>query len=223
MVEAQHKISTSRLADNPLDEERLEGLVERVKPEVPAAAAKLHYLLRTPFRYGFQRASRFRRAEDRPGIFYASEHLETCLAEAAYWRCHFFAASPGVLLPTTTAEYLAFTVAVSSGKALDLTALPFLKSRSLWTRSNDYRPCQDFAAAARTIEAALIRYESVRDAKARANVAILDPSIFTDKVPRSQQGWHLRFQDEGLTAIASAPSMLRYRFTFAQFGLAALR
>lgn len=223
MVEVQHKISTSRLTDNPLDEERLEALVERVKPDVPAAAAKLHYLLRTPFRYGFPHSSRFRHAQERPGIFYASEHLETCVGEAAYWRCRFFAASPGTLLPTATGEYLAFSVGVETRRALDLTAPPFLKSRALWKRPDDYRPCQDFAAAARAIEAALIRYESVRDAKARANVAILDPSIFTDKVPRSQQGWHLRFQDDGLTAIASAPSMLRYRFTFAQFGLAALR
>ena len=35
MVEAQHRISTSRLAGSLLDEERLERLVEEVKPPMP--------------------------------------------------------------------------------------------------------------------------------------------------------------------------------------------
>ncbi|NRD88771.1 hypothetical protein C8024_03840, partial [Sphingopyxis sp. BSNA05] len=73
VVEAQHRISTNRLADNLEDQSRLEELVEDAKPDLPKAAQGLHYLLGSPFRYGHRIASRFRKADERPGIFYASE------------------------------------------------------------------------------------------------------------------------------------------------------
>jgi hypothetical protein len=219
MVEAQHRISTSRLADSLIEEERLEALVEEVKPSLPAAAKELHYLLRTPFRYGFGRASRFRKANERPGIFYASEHPQTCLAEAAYWRLRFFAASPQALLPATTAEYLAFSIAVHAARALDLTEKPFAASQALWTMPDDYSPCQRLAGHARAIGTQLIRYQSVRDPDRRANVALLDPACFTEKVPTPVQAWHLRFQEGALIAIAAAPASEFHVFSFAEFNL----
>lgn len=219
IVEAQHKISTDRLADGPAEQEVLERLVEEVKPTMPAAARGLHHLLATPFRYGHSRETRFRRAGERPGIFYASEEERTAIAETAYWRMRFFAASPGAMLPTTTAEHWAFSIKVRVSRALDLTGEPLVRGRAFWSRPRDYGPCQRLAREARAIDAQLIRYESVRDPEHGANLALLDPTAFQKPVPNDERTWHLRFRDGRLTAFAAGSSDQRYDFTFGQFGL----
>jgi RES domain-containing protein len=221
MVEAQHRISTDRLTDGSAEQDVLERLVEQVKPTLPPAARSLHHLLATPFRYGYARETRFRRARERPGIFYASENQATAVAETAYWRMRFFAASPGMKLPTTTVEYFAFSVAVGVERALDLTARPLSSGRKRWTDPTNYAVCQRFAASARALDAQLIRYESVRDPEARVNVALMDPAAFREPVPRGERTWHFRFRGERLTAFAAAPSRERYDFSFEQFGLSA--
>src|SRR5689334_18320940 len=99
IVEEQYKISTDRLTDGPAEQDILERLVEEVKPTMPAVARSLHYLLGTPFRYGYSRATRFRRANEHPGVFYASESESTAVAEAAFYAMRFFSAAPGVKLP----------------------------------------------------------------------------------------------------------------------------
>ena len=219
MVEAQHRISTSRLTDSLAGEERLELLIEQAKPPLPEKARGLHYLLATPFRYGHRSASRFREADERPGIYYASESPTTCIAEMAYWRMRFFAASPSALLPTTTTEYLMFGVGIAATRALDLTLPPFAKRRSKWTDKRSWKACQGFAALARRIDTQLIRYESARDEGA-ANVALFDPGCFTTPVPTSVGTWHFRFQDRKLLVIGASPSSDRHQFEFGAFGLA---
>jgi len=213
IVEAQHRISTNRLAAGADDQALLETLVERVKPALPRAARGLHYLLSTPFRYGHSRASRFRRANEKPGVFYASETLATAVAEAAWWRLRFLSRSPGVEPPHSTIEHTAFTVSVNSARALDLTAAPFAKAGPLWMAVDDYLPCQRFATAARAIDAQLIRYRSVREAEHRANVAVLDPAALVGKSLRIEGTWHFRVEGGMLTAFAAFPSTERYGFT----------
>jgi hypothetical protein len=82
IVEAQHRISTNRLAGNAGDQQLLEALADEVKPNLPEAARRLPWLLASPFRYGLGRPSRFRSADTLPGIFYASEDIETAVTEA---------------------------------------------------------------------------------------------------------------------------------------------
>jgi hypothetical protein len=219
MVEAQHRISTSRLADGPIEEERLEALVEAVKPPLPRSARGLHYLLATPFRYGHRTASRFRRANERPGIFYASEHSRTCLAEMAYWRLRFFAAAPAAQLPVTTTDYLMFRVRLGCGRAFDLTKPPFDRDQARWVDPADWSACQAFARQARSLDTQLIRYPSARDADGGVNVALLDPAAFRDPVPLTEGSWHFRFQSGRLLAIAAAPGEGRFEYGFEQFGL----
>lgn len=221
IVEAQHSISTDRLVDDPAEQEILEALIEAVKPTMPVGARGLHHLLGTPFRYGYAKETRFRRAHERPGVFYASERLSTAVAETAYWRMRFFAAAPGMKLPKTTVEHLAFSVPVAVERSLDLTIAPLDAGRALWTDPDDYRACQRFADRARRLNAQLIRYESVRDPERRANAALFDPSAFRKPVPTNEQTWHFRFAGAKLTAFAALPSRQRFDFTFEQFGLAA--
>jgi hypothetical protein len=221
IVEAQHRISTDRLVDGPAEQEVLEGLVEAAKPTMPPKARGLHHLLATPFRYGHVKATRFRKARERPGIFYASESERTAVAETAYWRMRFLAASPGMKLPRTTLEHLAFSVPVAVERALDLTAPPLSAGRALWTRSDDYAPCQRLAARARALDTQAIRYQAVRDPGGGVNAALIDPAGFRKPVPSSERTWHFRFAGAKLTALAALPSSERFDFTFEQFGLVA--
>src|SRR5689334_20783557 len=101
VVEGQYRISSDRLVSDPADQSHLEQLVEEVKPEVPDAARHLPKLLATPFRYGYEGSSRFRRKHERPGVLYLSEHENTAVAEKAYWRLKFFSRSPGAVTPNT--------------------------------------------------------------------------------------------------------------------------
>ncbi len=219
MVEAQHRISTDRLVDGIAEQEVLETLIEEAKPAVPPEARRLHHLLGTPFRYGYAKATRFRRATERPGIFYGSEAERTAVAEAAYWYMRFFAASPGIALPAATQERLAYSVPIKVDRALDLTEAPLVARRTTWTKSDDYGPCQTLAQQARAIGAQLIRYKSVRDPPNGRNAALFDPAAFQKPVPASAGTWHFRFAGKKLTAFAAAPSEKRQDFTFEQFGL----
>lgn len=220
IVEGQHEISTDRLVDDPAEQEVLESLIDEVKPIMPAAARALHRLLGTPFRYGYEKPTRFRRPIERPGIFYASELSTTAVSEAAFYRLRFFAASPGVLLTRNTTEYLEFSIVVDVKRALDLTAQPFSRDRRRWVDPNDYSACQDFASQARELDTQLIRYESARDPSGGANVALFDPEAFQKPVPTTEQSWHFRFTSGNkLTAFAALPSQTRHDFTFEQFGL----
>jgi len=221
LVEAQHRISTNRLAGNAEDQALLEQLVEEAKPVLPIAARGLHYLLSTPFRYGHAKASRFRRANERPGIFYGSEHVATAVAETAYWRLLFFSRSPGFVPPTTVVEHSAFTVPITVERALDLTAPPFNADEARWMDAGDYAACQAFAEHARGIDTQAIRYVSVCDPAHRANIALLDPTGFTTSTPTIGQTWHFRYEAGEITAFAAFPSRERYSFTFSIFGLSA--
>lgn len=219
IVEAQHRISTNRLADGPAEQDVIERLVEEAKPDLPAAARDLHYLLGSAFRYGYAKATRFRSAHERPGIFYASEQEATAIAEMAYWRLRFFAASPGMPLPTTSIEHTGLSVLVESRRAIDLAEGRLGAFRDRWQRSDDYGPTQRLASEARALEVQLIRYRSVRDEQEGVNVAVLDPAVFTTRAPRTERTWTFRFFQGELRVFASYPSDEAYRFRFADFGL----
>ncbi|MBV7257643.1 RES family NAD+ phosphorylase [Pacificimonas sp. WHA3] len=205
IVEAQHRISTNRLADDPAAQARLEQLVEDVKPTMPDAALGLHFLLASPFRYWHAAGTRFRRAGVKPGIFYASETEETALAETAYWRLRFFAAAPAMTRPQATSEHSAFTVSVRTAKSLDLTAPPLDAGDALWMRKDDYAPCQRFADHARALDTEIIVYRSVRDDSGGRNAAILAPRAFAGE-PDIRTTWHFRFEGDRLTAQAAFPA-----------------
>ena len=219
LVEAQHRVSTNRLAASADDQLLLEQLVDEVKPMLPRAAHGLHYLLATPFRYGHQKSSRFRRAGERPGIFYASEHAATAVAETAYWRLLFFSRSPGFEPPTAMVEHSAISVPVRVERLLDLTAAPFAAAAAQWTAPDDYAACQNFAQDARRIAAQAIRYTSARDPAQRANLALFDPAAFATPTPRIEQSWLFRYEAGVITAYATLPSDQRYSFAAADFGL----
>ncbi|QCI95864.1 MULTISPECIES: RES family NAD+ phosphorylase [unclassified Novosphingobium] len=219
VVEAQHRISTNRLADGLADQARLEMLADAVKPDLPPETRGLHYLLASPFRYGHRNESRFRRANERPGIFYAAEREATAIAETAYWRLRFFQRSPGFVPPSTTSEHTSFTAALATASALDLTLPPFDNEAARWIDPLDYTACQDLAAQAREARIALIRTRSARDPGGGCNLVLFDPAAFARQQPVIRRTWHLRHEGGRLLALAAFPAEERFVFTAAQFGL----
>lgn len=209
LVEAQHRVATVPLVDTPEEQELLERLIEETKPPVPESCRHLHRLLYTPFRYRpAPHASRFRRAGDRRGVFYAAEREATALAEVVFWRLLFFAEAPEVPWPDRALELTAFACDLATARALDLTRAPFDRHRELWTHPTDYAACQALAEAARELEAGLLRYESARDPGGGINLAVLRCESFASRKPRARsfRSWKLFFAASGVRAMREHPA-----------------
>ena len=205
MVESQSRSSTLSLTDTLEEQAVLEQLIEEVKPEFPPDCAGLHYLLATPFRYApYPYGSRFRRAGQREGVFYASRRIETAVAELAFYRLLFFRESPDTRLPARAVEHTAFSVRVKGGAA-DLTRPPFDAERARWEHLTDYADCQELADQARSDGVAMLIYRSVRDPLGGENVALLTPKAFAETVYRRQETWRLFVRPHSVQAIREFP------------------
>lgn len=201
-----------RLADSLAEQAQLESILEASKPPLPPGAAKLHYLLATPFRYRPRAGSRFR-APFEGGVWYGAEQLRTALAEKSYWRLRFLLDSPATpdLKPV---PHTAFSVAVR-GKAIDLTAVPLAKDRAHWTHRTDYGATQALAAAARGAGLELIRYESVRDPEHAACVAALSPAVFGRAKPKGVQTWFIAASRAQVRCVANTRGGETWEFSAA--------
>ncbi|HYZ32103.1 MAG TPA: RES family NAD+ phosphorylase [Crenalkalicoccus sp.] len=206
VVESQSQVSTMKLVDGLDEQAILEAELDRSKPAVPASCAGLDYLLATPFRYApYPQGSRFRRARQRDGCLYCSERVETAVAEDAFHRALFFAASPGTPLPRNPHGRTAFRVPVRASRAVDLTAPPLAHDRALWTHPSEYAPCQDLADAARAAGLEAIRYESVRDPGRGANLALLSPAALAAPAPTARETWRVLLRRDRVDALREMP------------------
>jgi hypothetical protein len=192
-VEAQHIASTLRLVGSVEEQGVLESILENSKPALPAGAAALHFLLATPFRYTSPIGSRFRAPSD-PGVWYGAERERTACAELGFWRWRFLTDSAGLdtLGPSPQTVFRAGI----DGQMVDLTDLPFKRSRSEWTHPRDYGATQEFARVAREAGVDAIRYESVRDPNHGGAVAVLTPACFKPHKPLEQHTWFLTVRRE---------------------------
>jgi hypothetical protein len=216
IVEAQHRISTNRLAKSAADQAVLEALADEVKPQLPEAARHLPWLLASPFRYGLGRPSRFRAPDTLPGIFYSSEDIETAVTETAYWRLAAFARSPGFQQPHTPTPMSAFSVTVDAASALNLMDGNLAKDHDRWAHPSDYTATQRLAAAARPMGVAAIRAPSAR-CRDGINVAVLQPSALVPP-PKPHSSWALIATATGLIATKEMSSTA-LRFESRDFGL----
>jgi len=198
IVEAQHRISTNRLAETDDDQALLEDLADRVKPDMPESAKGLPWLLASPFRYGLGRPSRFRAAHVLPGILYAAEDIATAVSEAAYWRMVSFSRSPGFKLPRTPTPMSAFSVVVLTEEALDLTQGKLADDHQIWVHPTDYTATQSLAQSAREGGVAAIRAPSARRVNG-INVAVLEPAALVSP-PKPHSSWAFLVTRDGLLA-----------------------
>ncbi len=188
-VEAQHVVSTRALVDSLAEQHVLERVLDQGKPPIPEAAAGLHYLLFTPFRYAPPPGgSRFRGPTD-PGVFYAADAVRTACAELGYWRWRHLLDTPA-LTSMPTRPQTVFRARIAT-KAVDLRKPPFLRERKTWTHPDDYSGCQRFGKTARDAGVGAIRYESVRDPQHGGCCAVVDPHAFARPSPLEQQTWML--------------------------------
>jgi hypothetical protein len=187
-VEAQHIASTLRLVANVEEQLVLERVLEKSKPAVPSAAADLHYLLATPFRYASPIGSRFRAPAD-AGVWYGAEKERTACAELGFWRWRFLMDAEK-LASLGPSPQTVFRAAID-GRMVDLTDAPFKRLRSQWTDPRDYTAAQRFAQVARQANVDAIRYESVRDPQHAGALAVLRPSCFKPRRPLEQRIWLL--------------------------------
>lgn len=214
LVEAQHRVSTMKLVDTVDEQSLLEDILETSKKRFPPECAGLDYLLATPFRYdaAYPYGSRFRRSGYTQGVYYAAEHVETALAEMAFYRLLFYAESPATPFPANAAEYTAFSVGVKTTHAIHLTQPDLSRDAAFWTDRQSYEACQALADTARLASMDAIIYRSVRDPQARSNIAILSPRAFAQKKPADRTTWRIRMAKSGVQALCEFPEQ-RLGFT----------
>lgn len=206
VVEAQHIVSTLKLTDDLEEQTILEEILEETKPVLQDECRHLNFLLFTPFRYSASNpyGSRFRKANAADGVFYASEHPFTAIAEVAFYRTLFYGESPDTPWPSNPGEYTAFASEAASNKAVDISKGPLSTDAGLYHFA-DYSAGQSFAETVRSFGYDLIRYRSLRDPKGLANVAILHCSLFTKADPVDRQSWKLHLDSKGARAICESP------------------
>ena len=192
VVEDQSQTATRKLVDSDQEQERLEELIESVKPHIPAGPEwdHLHYLLFTPFRYPpLAHGSRFGRRSER-GLWYGSAKVETALAETAFWRLQFLNATAADI--RSELVLTAFCVSLSSRLAVDLTAAPLAAYESKMSSKTSYEWSQPLGGAMRADGVQFCRYVSARDPERGTNAAVFSPAAFVRKTvsDRSRENWH---------------------------------
>lgn len=215
VVESQSQVATMKLVDSLDEQAILEAELDRSKPAIPLSCVGLDYLLATPFRYApYPSGSRFRRSRQRDGCFYCSEHVETAIAEAAFYHVAFFLASPGTPFPVNPQERTAFQIPIRTTRAVDLTVPPFAQHHKTWTDPIDYAHCQAFADKARDAGIEAICYESVRDPAHGANLALLSPKTFASRAPTSYETWRLLLRRDRVDVVREMPKFsTSFRFS----------
>lgn len=211
VVESQEQVATLQLVDNLAEQALLEELLETSKPPLPQSAEPLHYLLKTPFRYPPLRwGSRFGTRLE-PSLFYAGQHLETAMAEAAYYR---FVLWSGMLSPPPSArifsEHSSFEARYQVERGIRLHAPPFSRFQQVLSHPSDYRATQSLGAAMREAGVEAFEYRSARCPQGGNNVALYRPQALAEKRPRNLLSWlcettatHVAFKN------AQAPDTLR--------------
>ena len=192
LVEDQSRVSTRKLVDSDAEQQRLEELIETVKPAVPQGPEwdHLHYLLFTPFRYPpSPHGSRFRTATD-PGVWYGSREVSTAISEVAFWRLRFL---NDVEADIHSELFLtAFSVSIKTQKGIDLTLPPFEKFENRISNKTSYADSQPLGAAMRDDGIEACAYRSAREAKKGLNIALFSPRAFASKTvsDSSRETWH---------------------------------
>jgi hypothetical protein len=151
-----------KLVDHFDEQEILESLLEKSKPQVPHLARGLDYLLATPFRYNPKRGGSRFRSEIDPGVFYGAQSIRTAGAELAFWRWRFLKDAVDVSFLSPVAHTV-FSCEPPC-QAIDLRQPPFNKDVTLWGDSSQYVNTQEIARIARKADIQAIVYQSVRDA-----------------------------------------------------------
>jgi RES domain len=180
------------------DEEQalLEELIEDVKPPAEAAAG-LHYLLFTPFRYPpLRHGSRFgTRAEN--GIWYGSRTRGTAFAEKAYYLLLFLEGTAAALTPLET-DVSIFQAAYETRSGVDLTRGAFARYTELISSPSDYAASQMLGREMRADGVEAFLYTSARDPEHGANVGLFVREALSSRKPSVPESWRCVVTRDGV-------------------------
>ncbi|HFD12094.1 MAG TPA: RES domain-containing protein [Crenotrichaceae bacterium] len=189
IVESQEQVATMSLVDTSSEQIVLENLLEANKPALPEQTQAYHYLIKTPFRYPPLRyGSRFGNTSE-PGIFYASLHLNTALAECAYYRLVFLSAMKTGLTKHLVTEHTTFKVSVTTAHGLALEKKPFKHFTNLISDPVNYASSQQLGSDMRHAGIDVFTYQSARDPQQGINAGIYKISAIKSKKPYGFQEW----------------------------------
>jgi hypothetical protein len=193
IVESQEQVATIGLVDDLDEQFLLEQMLDQAKPAYRKNSQHLHYLLATPFRYPpLKHGSRFG-SRMTPSFFYASEEVETALAECAYYRFLFLEGMKTPYLRTINSSYTLFSVFIDSVSAVDLTLLdePF---QTMLCSVNDYSFTQALGRKLLDKQVKVLRFNSARTTSVLGgnlgvNVAITQPQEIKSTAPQQCTTW----------------------------------
>ncbi len=190
LVESQQQVATLSYVDTLEEQAVLEGLLEASKPPLPAEAERLHYLLKTPFRYPpLPWGSRFGRRHER-GIFYAGGNEQTTLAESAFYRLVFLASiDADPISDGIHSEHTLFSASYASDLGVRLQEPPFNGWEDTLAHPASYADTQALGSTMRDSGVEVFEYRSARDADGGHCVGLFSPLALRSKKPRSTQRW----------------------------------
>lgn len=192
IVENQEQAATRRITRSAQAQSRLEQLLDASKPPYMPGSEKLHWLLKTPFRYPpLRHGSRFGSAMQ-PGILYASRQLATAMTESAVYLW-LFRAAPTRLGPLERIcdGRTALHFNVAHPRMGDLTSSPARDYRQRICDPASYAFSQTLGAALREAGVGAFWFYSAR-AAAGVNCAVTDPAAIDGSAQPRQEHWRLQ-------------------------------
>jgi hypothetical protein len=199
VVEGQSYISTRKLVDTDDEQKLLESMIEDSKPLAPTRHSKgeLHWLLFTPFRYlPLKGGGRFHQQHEQ-SIFYASEELETAMAEVAYRR-FLFLLDTKAELKNQHVPHTSFTVEVKTNKAAYLDDAPFNEHRTKISNPESYKYSQALGTEMRENEIEAFRFYSARHPQGK-NVGLFSVEAFKEIKPANDKHWDMYVSEKIIT------------------------
>lgn len=201
LVETQEFSATTTLVDDLDEQFELEQMLEGIKPRYRQGTQGMHYLLKTPFRYPpLKHGSRFG-TRLLPSFFYAAEHVETTLAEVAYYRFVFLSDMQRPYDKVIKSEHLMYWVDIHSTQIIDLSGPQLTPFASALRDPADYRFCQQVGQwLTQQIQVDGIRYASARS-DSGCNLALYSPDAIVSAKPYQQQNWLCLSQSEQISFV----------------------
>jgi len=216
VVESQAFAATSQLVDDADEQLLLESLLDENKPAYRQGTEKLHYLLKTAFRYPpLKWGSRFG-TRQMPSYFYASEELQTALCESAYYRFVFLDDMLEAYDQPIRSEHSAFRVLLESNSVLDLTLSAYRRLQTELQSPNRYATSQalgDWVLERADVD--MICFYSAREPQGR-NVAVLHPKSIRSRQPNQLHAWHC-LTKANTVSFSSRESQINFIFERARF------
>lgn len=195
LVESQEQIATLGFVDTLEEQALLEELLEGIKPNYPLAQPenafdRLHYLLKTPFRYPpLKWGSRFGRTFEN-SIFYGGLTADVTLAEAAYYRLVFwYSMDAQPIKEKMRTEHTLFSVDYTTEKGIQLHTTPFDEYREQLAHPKDYSAAQQIGTRMREAEVDAFEYTSARDTNNGHCVGLFNATPFKQTKPKDSNQW----------------------------------